>query len=323
MLNDKMPQQSKSARCGRVFTSCVLLFVLLCNAGCGGSSNSGASDSHSSASASQSSVPAPDLGEAPAVEQERIAWGENPTQFADLYRPTEHSGLLPVIIMVHGGCWSAAYGLEFQADLARTMAERGFAVWNIEYRRLGNGGEWPVMFTDVAAAADYLPSIAEAYQLDTGAVTVIGHSAGGHLALWLASRGQIPPGNVLYKPSPLAVEGVISLAGIGDLTSRACGESARTIVNQRAINPEQYQARLAIASPIEMLPTGVSSLLLSGSRDSIVPSNLADAYVDAAQLAGDNSEHMVIAGADHFDLIDPMFMDITLLEDTLNGFMAP
>lgn len=314
-------RHGKNGGCWPALMTLAVLLVMLLGTGCGG--DHGGAASSSLASSRASSAPAPDLSGNPSVAQERIAWGESASQFADLYLPTERSGLLPVIIMIHGGCWSASYGLDFQAGLAQAMAGRGFAVWNIEYRRLGNGGEWPVMFTDVAAAADYLPVLALNYPLDTGAVTVIGHSAGGHLALWLASRGQISRGNPLFKPDPLAVDGVISLAGIGDLTSPACGESARTIVNQRAIDAAKYQARLAISSPIEMLPTGVSSLLLSGTNDGIVPSNLAEAYANAAQLAGDDSEHIVIAGADHFDLIDPTYMDITLLEDALKRFTAP
>lgn len=298
--------------------------ALFLGAGCGGG-DSGGDDSTASSSPASSSSPAPSPNPPVnlAVEQERIAWGANKFQFADLYRPNNHDGPLPVVIMIHGGCWSSVYGLDFQAGLAGALAERGFAVWNIEYRSLGNGGEWPVMFTDVAAAADFLPSIAEQYQLDVSTVTVIGHSAGGHLALWLASRGQIPAGNALYQPQPLAIDGVISLAGIGDLTSRACGASARRILDGNIITTTEYQARLAIASPIRLLPTNVSTLLLSGNLDSIVPPNLAEVYVSAAQLAGDDSEHLTITGADHFDLIDPAFMDMTLLEDALNRFMAP
>ncbi|WP_084591648.1 alpha/beta hydrolase family protein [Gilvimarinus agarilyticus] len=310
-------RQGKNLVGGRVLGAFTVALVISLSAGCGGSGSTGGTN-QSPAGSSLSSAPLRDDVVVPA----RIAWGDHPSQFADLYLPDESSGLLPVIIMIHGGCWSSAYGLEFQAGLAQAMAGRGFAVWNIEYRRLGNGGEWPVMFKDVAAAADYLPAIAQDYQLNTRAVTVIGHSAGGHLALWLASRGQIAPDSRLYNPEPLAVKGVLSLAGIGDLTSRACGESAGRILDRAAIDTAQYQARLAAASPLELLPTGVSTRLLSGSNDGIVPSDLAQAYVGAAQLAGDDSEHLLIAGADHFDLIDPEFMDITLLENTLRQMLA-
>ena len=260
--------------------------------------------------------------EADGMTRTLIQWCDSSVQFADLYQPAQQAESVPVVVMIHGGCWSAAYGLDFMADLSSALALRGFAVWNIEYRRLGNGGEWPVMFTDVAAAVDYLPTIAGQYGLDMQAVTAMGHSAGGHLALWLISRHNITPASPLYQSDPLPVRGALSLGGIGDLTSRACGMAARSIVAANEISAESYQQRLKEASPIEMLPTGQRTLLLSGAADAIVPSDISASYARAATIAGDTSEHLIIAGADHFDLIDPNFMDMVLVADSLRGLLA-
>lgn len=262
--------------------------------------------------------PQPEVPVAPdPIRQKRVNWGTHPQQYAMLYYPAEAGAPLPVIIMLHGGCWQSVYTVGLQADLSQALAQRGFAVWNVEYRSLGNGGEWPVMFQDVAAAADYLPVIAAEYNLDLDAVATMGHSAGGHLALWLASRHRIDVDSPLYKSQPQPVHGVVTLGGIADLESGSCAGGAAEIIAGNTLTAEMRVVRLGHTSPIAMLPTAVTTILISGSRDSIVPPAVSQNYVAAAVQVGDYSEHLIIDGAGHFDLINSGFMDMALLEDSV------
>jgi len=268
-----------------------------------------------------SPTPAPTPLFAPASEV-TLQWGEDAFQFGILYRPLQYEGRLPVVVMIHGGCWISVFGLDFQTDLSAALANRGFAVWNIEYRSLGSGGTWPVLFQDVGAATDFLPLIADQYDLDVSQVLAMGHSAGGHLALWLASRGKIASDSVLYRESYVPLRGVVSLAGIADLRSRnSCGGQAKDIVDFFTITTQEYDRRLTNASPIEMLPTGVPSLLISGASDIIVPAALGASYVERAANGGDMSEHLILDNADHFELIDPRVIDVNLLVDGLTNLL--
>ncbi|HKV59624.1 MAG TPA: alpha/beta hydrolase, partial [Ktedonobacteraceae bacterium] len=157
----------------------------------------------------------------------RLAYGPEYLQFGELYLP-ERDGPYPVIPLIHGGYWRARYDLTLMNGLAQDLACRGYAAWNIEYRRVGDkGGAWPCTFLDVARAVDYLRIIARRYQLDLQRVVPIGHSAGGHLAFWLAARPRISTNSPLTGSSiadyeseqatPLPLAGVISLAGVLDL----------------------------------------------------------------------------------------------------------
>src|SRR5579864_9250719 len=162
------------------------------------------------------------------VKPYRIVYGPAKPQFGELYLPPARPReALPVVILIHGGYWRARYDLTLMNDLARDLAARGYAAWNIEYRRIGNpGGGWPGTFLDVARATDYLHIIESTYDLDLERVVPIGHSAGGHLAVWLAARPRISAGDPLAGTSinggqahngPLIPRGAISLAGVLDL----------------------------------------------------------------------------------------------------------
>ena len=206
----------------------------------------------------------------------RIAYGNGPLQFGELRVPAG-KGPHPVVVMVHGGCWVAKLGdLDERAvafDLLRPMAaaltDAGFATWNVEYRRLGNaGGGWPGTFEDVAQGTDHLRKIAHENRLDLNRVVAMGHSAGGHLALWLAARPKLPQTSELYSKKPLRLKGVLDLDGPGDLKAtlpmqqRVCG--APVITQLLGGTPDEQPQRYREASPIEMLPLGVRQEFFAG-----------------------------------------------------------
>src|SRR6266516_7793120 len=127
----------------------------------------------------------------------RLSYGPETLQFGELHLPTG-SGPFPTVILIHGGFWRNPYGYTLMTSLAEDLAARGIAVWNIDYRRIGDiGGGWPNTFLDVAKATDFLRSLAPTYALDINRVVTVGHSAGGHLALWLAARPHIPRDSIL------------------------------------------------------------------------------------------------------------------------------
>lgn len=243
---------------------------------------------------------------------ERIAYGPGSSQFADLWLP---KGLAagkraPVVILVHGGCWQSGFGLELMDLIAADLRDHGFAVWNIEYRRLGeDGGGYPGTFQDAAAAADKLREVARTRPLDLKRVATVGHSAGGHLAAWLALRPALPAESPLRTKDPLTVNGVVALAGILDLADyrdngpSACGVPG-TVDRLVDAASRPAPARYADTSPDAMVLLGPSQVLLSGEKDPIVPSAFADRYGETYDGAAVPTR-VTYPGAGHFELIDP------------------
>lgn len=234
----------------------------------------------------------------------RHPYGRDRYQFADLFLPPT-PGPYPVLVLVHGGCWRAEHGLEPIGQLARAAAERGIAVWNIEYRRLGNGGGWPATLHDVGAAVDHLRAVALRRNLDLSRVVAAGHSAGGHLALWLAGRRRLPVHSPLFMPNPLALRGVISLAGIPDLAlaidEGICGTAAGELISGR---PQQQAQRIAEASPRALTPLGIPHLHIHGEQDAIVPLASVLRYATFALEAGDPATLLALPETGHFELVD-------------------
>jgi acetyl esterase/lipase len=246
----------------------------------------------------------------PAATQ-RIHYGDAPSQFADLWMPSG-SGVHPVVVMIHGGCWRADLpGLELMAYAAEDLRQHGFAVWNVEFRRLGEpGGGYPGTFEDIASAVDWLRKLAKADRLDLTNVIAVGHSAGGHLALWAAARRRLPKSSPLYRDNPLPIKAVVSLAGILDLSlyraqgPPVCGGPRVIDLLVGTANRGPWD-EFNDTSPAEMLPIRVPQAVISGALDPIVPAAFGRAYAAKATAAGDSVREITISDAAHFELIDP------------------
>lgn len=245
--------------------------------------------------------------EAPAPPADfRLRYGPDPLHFGDLRLPIG-AGPHPVVVAVHGGFWRARYDLEHLGHLCSALTEAGIATWSVEYRRVGNaGGGWPNTFLDVAHAADALRDLAAPYNLDLSRVITLGHSAGGHLALWLAARHRLAVGDPLYTPDPLPLRGVVSLAGVADL--RHAWELALSRNAAEELlggSPTHLPQRYATASPIEMLPLHVPQHLIHGADDDLVPLSISQRYHDAAHAAGDVVTLTTLPNTGHFEPIAP------------------
>jgi acetyl esterase/lipase len=236
----------------------------------------------------------------------RLAYGGGPLQFGELRLP-DGDGPHPVAIVIHGGCWLAEYDLGYMSGLADALTDAGIATWSIEYRRVGDdGGGWPGTFQDVADAADFLAEITQERHLDLDRVAAVGHSAGGHLALWLAGRKGLSGGDPLRGEAPLPLNGVVALAGIPDLAAFAAADGCGAAVEPLLGGPVADVAnRLQRVSPIAMVPFGTTQILIIGELDPIVPRSQATSFAEAARQMGDSVEVLTVSGAGHFELVDP------------------
>jgi acetyl esterase/lipase len=234
---------------------------------------------------------------------ERIAYGTDPFQFGELTLPGNESSH-PVAIVIHGGFWRAKYDLEYIRPVCESLVQAGIATWNLEYRRIGNpGGGWPGTFEDVDAGAGQLVSIASRFSLDLTRVIAIGHSAGGHLALWLASRKKL-------------VAGVISLAGVADVRRAwELGLSNVVVADLLGGSPDEVPDRYTFAAPMDHLPFGIPQKLFHGTKDESVPIEISERYIHAAQRSGDPAELITLPGANHFDVVDPRTKEFRLILD--------
>ena len=250
----------------------------------------------------------------------RLAYGDDPLQFGELRLP-KTKGKHPVVVVVHGGCWFAEYDLHHLAAFSDALTNLGVATWSLEYRRIGDkGGAWPGTFQDVAKGTDYLREVAKKHPLDLRRVVVIGHSAGGQLALWLAARKNLPKSSELYSAKPLPLIGVVSLAGITDLIKYRpnCDESVTKLLGG---SPEQFAERYQQTSPIELLPLKVPVRLIHGAKDRIVPIELGREFETAAKQKGDDIALTTLEAAGHFDLISPVSNAWSIVEKSVRALL--
>ncbi|SFT94530.1 Alpha/beta hydrolase family protein [Geodermatophilus amargosae] len=206
----------------------------------------------------------------------------------------------PVVVVLHGGFWRAAYGIELARPLAADLAAAGYAAVAVEYRRVGTGGGWPATLEDVAAALDALPGLPDTPRLDLGDVTVVGHSAGGHLAAWAAGRGRLPAGAPGAAPR-VRVTAAVLQAGVVDLQHAAqqrLGERRGLGAVQEFLGgePGEVPDRYAVADPVRLLPTGADVLCVHGTGDDVVPLEQSQRYAAAAAGAGDRVTVRTVPG---------------------------
>ena len=235
----------------------------------------------------------------------RIPYGSERQQFGELRLPPG-PGPHPVAVVIHGGFWKAAYALDLMDSLSSAITAAGLATWNIEYRRVGEpGGGWPGTFRDVSAATNHLRVVARDHPIDLTRVATIGHSAGGHLALWLAARPRIWKTDPLFEADPLRVGSAVSLAGVPDL-ARAFREKVGggAVGALMGGGPGEKAERYLACSPAELLPLGVAQTLVHAEGDKIVPFDLSYAYAGRAKAAGDNARLVRVPGG-HFEIINP------------------
>jgi acetyl esterase/lipase len=239
-------------------------------------------------------VPSDDiLSLAPPAADRRLAYGSDVNQFADLRLP-EAKARHPVVVNIHGGYWRNKYSLEHAGHLCAALTARGVATWNLEYRRVGDaGGGWPGTFEDVRSSFRYLRQIASRYNLDAGRVVVMGHSAGGQLALCLAAR----------EPS---LRGVVSLAGVMNL-ERAwqLHLSNDAVVEFLGGTPDQVADHYREADPMRLFVPHVKQQIIHGKEDDVVPPEFSRDYVTAKKKRGEHADLVELAKCGHFDVIDP------------------
>jgi len=220
----------------------------------------------------------------------RFDYGPHPSQYAELSRPPNATSA-PVVVVIHGGYWRSSYGAELGRPLATDLLGRGFAVLNVEYRRVGDGGGWPQTGEDVAAAVDALAE--RSTGLDLGRVVGLGHSAGGQLAGWLAAR----------RDGAVVLSGAVLQAGVLDLVRGAADGLGGGAVDDFLGGPPARQPQAyAEASPVALVPLRVPTVCVHGTADTVVPLNQSERFVAAASAAGDSATLHTFDG-DHFDPI--------------------
>ncbi|MDP9884474.1 acetyl esterase/lipase [Sinomonas atrocyanea] len=275
----------------------------------------------------------------------RIPYGPHPDQWGALYLPApgtlagpgggrDGGGWRGIAVVIHGGYWRDRYTAELGVPAARDLAAHGIAAWNLEYRRAasdgpdgtrtaGDGG-WPATFLDVAAGIDRLADVPGlglladddaarlAELVSAGRVVGLGHSAGGHLAVWAAGRHRLPagaPGAGAAGEGPrVPLRGVVSQAGVLSLAeAEARGlsdQAARNLMGGASTDSAELAAAFAVADPMHALPIGVPVHAVHSLEDDAVPFALSEGYVAAARAAGDPAVLHVTSG-DHMAVIDP------------------
>lgn len=226
---------------------------------------------------------------------DQISYGDDPSQFGELTRPTGTSK--GVVVVIHGGFWRSAYTLSLGRPLVESLVEEGWTAYNLEYRRVGNGGGWPETFDDVADGIDALATVDG---LDTATVIGLGHSAGGHLAVWAAGRDKLTGTRWADPAVPLTA--AISQAGVLDLAA-ARSENLSSGATQ-AFMGGTVDGRYQQADPSALIPLRVPVRCVHGGGDGDVPLSQSIGYVDRATAAGADAELVTVDG-DHFVVIDP------------------
>jgi acetyl esterase/lipase len=246
------------------------------------------------------------------VRSTRHRYGDHKSQVGDLWLPAnggaapgQGRGRVPVVVLIHGGYWRSMFTKTIMNRLAGAVVARGWAAWNIEYRRmgpLGGGGGWPTTLHDVGAALDHVTRLAP---VDAQRIVTCGHSAGGCLALWAAARGRVAPDPSGSSPE-VKPHAAISLAGVVDLERGAeLGLGGGAVVRFMGGSFEEHPDRYRSSSPAALLPLGIRQVLVHGLSDTVVPPSMSSDYERAARDAGDDARYVPVTGVGHRGLIDP------------------
>ncbi|QNG20258.1 alpha/beta fold hydrolase [Rhodococcus triatomae] len=235
----------------------------------------------------------------------RIAYGDDPDNYGILHLP-DGEGPHPVVVMVHGGGWLEDHDLSYFEPLSQSLTDEGIAVWNIEYRRVEGTGGWPTTLADADDATEALGTVVQdeaGGRLDLDDVHLAGHSAGGHLAAWIAGRHTLPPGSPGEQPSIVPRSATI-MAGVFDLGLAATAGHDMFVQGLLGGTPDQYPDRYRIASPIEHLPVGLPVTAVHGTADQTVDPAQSRNYVAAATTAGDPAQLHTLDGVGHGEFGD-------------------
>jgi acetyl esterase/lipase len=228
----------------------------------------------------------------------RIPYGPDPEQYAELTLPESSGSTVPhagVVVIIHGGYWRSKHTAELGRPGALDLAGRGFTCWNLEYRRAGNGGGWPETFNDISDGIDALGPASREHGLDLSRVTVLGHSAGGQLAVWAAAR----------SGAAVPVTGVVSQAGVLNMAQALELElSDGAVRNFLGSSPADDGDRYRSADPLQLLPLSAPVVALHSESDSAVPLSCSTTFVNAALASGSPAELRLVPG-DHFAPITP------------------
>lgn len=248
-------------------------------------------------------------------------YGPSRHQFGDFRPPSdgssgdESSGPPPLVVNLHGGFWHATYDLTHARPFCAGLRRAGWATLNLEYRRVGNdGGGWPGTFDDVAAGVDLVTSLVADGMVDPDRVALTGHSAGGHLALWAAATTSVDLAGVV------AVAAITDLAAAHDAALSDRGTAASDLLGG---TPQRWPDRCRDASPITHVPMPIPTVLVHGSDDAQVPLSQSRAFVDADGHAGGSARLRIVAGDDHFAVLDPRSATFAAVTDELATMLAP
>lgn len=255
----------------------------------------GCSSSGAGATATSSSSPTPRAADL------RYRYGEHPNQWADLYLPTSGVKPYPVVVTLHGGGWQTGTDARETMPFARDLVDDGIAVWNVEYRLVDADGGWPSTLADVGTAIDLLSDANFGGRLDLKNIVAFGASAGGHLAVWAASRHKIPAGrgSILSGPPTVKPRGAVAYAAPLDLVYDSDNFGASTSL--LGGTPQRLPDRYAVASPYALLPIGVPIVCLHGDADQVIPIEQSRRYVARATQLGDPATLITLPGIDHPD----------------------
>jgi acetyl esterase/lipase len=265
------------------------------------------------------------------VERHKYSYGNDPAQWGELFLPELPGGgtRRGVVVVIHGGYWRPQYGAELGEPLAADLAAHGMAAWNLEYRRAGNGGGWPHTFEDILAGIDILAGLAGHHSLDLAKVAALGHSAGGHLAVWAAGRDRLGQLGLAAEQREVGageagvrLTGVVSQSGVLDLAAaERLNLSNGAVANLLGGPSSEFPGRHRYADPMAALPLDLPVFAVHATEDEDVPPAMSTSYVEASR-SGSVPAQLVMVPGDHFSLIDPGAETYTKCRELVRELLA-